>query len=45
MSVIRSVLIGLAMVPVGVSGYVRRHRVRYEGLVESGGFNLLLVIS
>jgi protein-S-isoprenylcysteine O-methyltransferase Ste14 len=41
---IRFALFGIGIVQVGVSGYVLKHRTRYQGLLESGGVNLLLVI-
>jgi protein-S-isoprenylcysteine O-methyltransferase Ste14 len=41
---IRFILFGLSMVQVGVSAYLLIHRARYKGLLESRGFNLLLVV-
>lgn len=44
MWIARFVLLGLLFALVGVSGHFLRHRGRYEGSLESGIFNLLLVI-
>ncbi|MGD8967421.1 MAG: methyltransferase [Anaerolineae bacterium] len=41
---IRFFLFGIGIVQVGVFGHILKHRRRYDGLLESRGVNLLLVI-